>query len=173
MKVKLIAVLFIIMILSPIYGEEPVTLTFAAGFKGGTYEAVAKSLDALQALSYKIENTRGSSQILDIINKGDADFGIVQMDIFLNLIERRTGSTDNVKLVLPLYSEDVHILGKNDIKTVAGLAGKTISIGARNSGTAETAMIILLELDMLDGSKSIKQLEYLDNNEAFNKLNKG
>lgn len=173
MKSKLIAASILLAVLSLLSADNGVTFNFAVGFKGGTYESVAKSLNKLRALSYKIENTKGSSEIINKINRGESDFGIVQMDIFMNLQERDSGNTDNVKLVLPLYSEDVHILAKKDIRSIADLPGKIISIGARNSGTAETAMIILLELDMLDGKKSIKQLEYLDNKEAFNKLNRG
>ncbi len=173
MKRKLIAAVIALAVLSPLYAEEGMKFNFAVGFKGGTYEAVAKSLNKLSMLSYKIENTKGSSEIINKINNGESDFGIVQMDIYLNLQDRQDGTTENVRLVLPVYAEDVHILAKNSIKSIADLAGKTISIGARNSGTAETAMIILLELDMLDGDKSIKQLHYLENKDALNRLNSG
>ncbi len=170
-KVLTASIMALLLVPAIIFAE--LQFNFAVGFKGGTYEKFAKSLNDLNGLSYKIKNTKGSSAIISKINRGNSDLGIAQLDIYLNLEERQSGRTDNVKLILPLYAEEIHLFARKNIKSISGLKDKVIAIGDRNSGTAETAMIILLELDMLDGDNSIKSLQFMNIKTGIKKLWKG
>ncbi len=173
MKYRIINTIVIIAIFLPLTGYSGERPVFAVGFKGGTYEHFARSLNDLPSLSYEITNTQGSAEIIRYVNASRSDFGIAQLDILFNLNERDNQSSANVKLVLPLYTEEVHILANKNIKKITDLAGKTISVGARNSGASETTLIILSALNLLEGSKAVKRLRFIDVEGSLNMLESG
>ncbi len=173
MKAHIIIVMIVLAVFLPftVYSEN--SNNFAVGFKGGTYEHFAISINELPSLSFKITNTQGSNEIIKYVNGGKSDFGIAQLDILCNLDNRESKATENVKLVLPLYSEEVHVLAKKDIKSIYDLSRKTVSVGARNSGSSETALIILSALELLEGKKAVKRLRFMDVEKGLKKLQSG
>lgn len=157
-------------VLLPFTGYAQESRSFAVGFKGGTYESIAKSIDDISSLSFEIINTQGSIEIIQMVNEGKADFGIVQLDIMLDLDMRESTKTENVKFVLPLYSEELHIIADKKLKSIDDLAGSTISVGPKNSGTAGTALILLEKMDLMD---KIKSMRFMDTKEGLEALEKG
>ncbi len=135
------------------------TRNFAVGFQGGTYENIVKSLDGLPSLSFKIINSQGTNDIINLINEGKAEFGMVQLDILSDVYNKEGGKNQNVKLLMPLYVEEVHLIANKKIKAVDDLKGKAVSIGAPNSGTAVTAAIILNQLGLKGSLKETAGLE--------------
>lgn len=169
--ITLLSVLIFAIFTTPGHTEKP--LQFSVGFKGGTYEYFAKTLNKLPGVSFKIINTQGSNDIVRYVNAGRSDFGIAQLDIIFNLDSRESRATENIRFVLPLYSEEVHVIAKNSIRSISDLSGKTISVGARNSGTSETALIILSQLDLLDGSKAVRRMRFMEPEQGLKKLENG
>lgn len=144
---------------------------FAVAFKGGTYESVVESLKDLDVIPMEITNLQGSEEIFAHVNEGKAHFGIAQLDILLNAYNREEWSVKNVRFVLPLYAEELHLVAKKNIKKVYDISGKPISIGAENSGTSGTALIILKELGI---RKSVfGKFNYMNANDGLASLSKG
>ncbi len=169
MKRNFIIFIILITCVIPLAGFAEKKYTFVVGFKGGTYEKFAHSLNDLKALSFKIINTHGSDEIIRKVNTGKADFGISQLDVLLDLYNNEKKRVKNVQFLLPLYAEEVHLLAEKSINSIYDLSGKEISMGALHSGTAGTALIIMKELGIkksifgkfryMDAAKGIENLK--------------
>jgi len=138
----------------------------AVGFKGGTYEKFAESIKNLEIFPLEILNSGGSPDIIRLVNQEKVNLGIAQMDILLNSFQEKQAGAKNIKFVIPLYSEEIHILAKKEIKGISDLTNKKINIGLKNSGTASTAQILFKTMDM---EKAIKISNY-DTKTAIKKL---
>ena len=126
-------------------------LIFATGGEAGTYYAygsvIAQYVSNNTDLSVTAVVGNGSKANVEDLDSGDVQLGFCQSDVMsyaykgTNLFEN---AIDSFSVVAALYMEQVQIVTTNpDIKTVADLAGKTVSIGAAGSGTYFNAIDIL------------------------------
>lgn len=125
-------------------------LGIVSGGLSGTYIRIAADIAAV--FSAKVPDFRvlpivgkGSLQnISDILNVRDVDIGIVQSDVLSYLRQRPglLGLTNNVSYLAKLYDEEVHILARDEIGSMADLDGKRVAVDARGSGTSLTASVI-------------------------------
>jgi hypothetical protein len=127
-------------------------------------------LDGLPGLSFKIINSQGSNDIINAVNDSMAEFGIVQLDILSDVYNKEISKAQNVKILMPLYVEEVHLIADKKIKSIDDLKGKTISVSEPNSGSSVTAQIIL---DKLEIGKSVKEIVYLEPADGLAKLQDG
>ena len=132
-------------------------LRFAAGFQGGTYYQIGNSLNKIEDLEFDVQTTGGSKENILLIRDRKADFGMVQLDILINMSKTDAKITSNVKILLPVYAEEVHLVASKDIKSIEDLKGKKVSIGPRDSGIQGTARIILQNLKIKESGISIEQ----------------
>lgn len=130
---------------------------FVTGGESGTYYAYGTVL-----AQYATNNTdvtinalssEGSKTNVDSLASADAELAFCQLDVAsysysgTNLFEGM--AYDGFSLVAALYPEQVQIVTCNaDIKSVADLKGKTISVGAANSGVYFNAVDILSAYDL-------------------------
>ncbi|RME89268.1 MAG: TAXI family TRAP transporter solute-binding subunit [Candidatus Hydrogenedentota bacterium] len=125
-------------------------LRFASGYFGGTYNQMARTLNRLPGLSLKIIETRGSGENISLIEKGQADLGFAQLDVLIHEAIANRKVKKNVKILLPIYREEVHILAKKNIQKISDLKGTKVNIGTLGSGTYATASTILKKLGLYD-----------------------
>ena len=128
-------------------------LTFTTGGEAGTYYAfggvLAQKVSEVTSTSVTAITSGGSAANIDALDMGDAQLGFSQSDVLSYAYNgERTfeelGAIDTFSIVAPLYMEQVQIVTLNpDIKTVADLAGKAVSIGAAGSGVYFNAIDIL------------------------------
>jgi TRAP transporter TAXI family solute receptor len=118
-------------------------LTFTTGGETGTYYGFGTVLAG--QISDKTETTvtaivgAGSKGNIEAMDLGDAQMGLVQSDVMAyayqgtSLFDKKI---ESFSTVAALYMEQVQIVTLNpDIKTVADLKGKKVSVGAAGSGT--------------------------------------
>ena len=128
-------------------------LTFTTGGDQGTYYGFGGVLAGKigEATSTKVTAiTSGGSQAnIEAMDAGDAELGFVQSDVMAyayngsNLFEEY-GKVENFSTVAALYMEQVQIVTLDpEIKTVADLAGKNVSVGAAGSGVYYNAVDVL------------------------------
>jgi TRAP transporter TAXI family solute receptor len=89
---------------------------------------------------------KGSVQnIIDLLYLKGIDVAIVQSDVLEFLNRQGTyGAIDRqIQYITKLYNEEVHVLTRREIATVADLNGKRINVDNQGSGTAMTASIVL------------------------------
>jgi uncharacterized protein len=116
--------------------------------ESGTYYQFGQDLRRLAkrgGIELRVHPSRGSLDNIRAVSQGgDVKLGIVQADV-LELIAPSSDPTiariaSNLRMVFPLFSEDVHVIGRPDIRDFDELAGKRIAIGHEGSGTNVTAL---------------------------------
>lgn len=88
---------------------------------------------------------KGSIQnILDIALLRGIDIGIVQSDVLAFAQRERflPAVTSLIQYITKLYDEEIHLLAREGIGSVQDLAGKTVNVDGRGSGTAMTASLV-------------------------------
>ena len=128
-------------------------VTFTTGGEAGTYygfgSVLAQKVSDVTSTSVTAITSGGSAANIDAIDIGDAQLGFSQSDVLAYAYAgERTfeeiGAIDSFSIVAPLYMEQVQIVTLNpDIKTVADLKGKAVSIGAAGSGVYFNAVDVL------------------------------
>ncbi len=156
---KLIAVLSIVCLVFALCacgsdgGEKPEALTFTTGGDTGTYYAYGSVLSQFVSSKSGLNVTavvgNGSQANVEDLTAGAVQLAFCQSDVMsyayngTNLFEE-AGPIDNFSVVAALYMEQVQIVTMNpDIKTVADLKGKTVSIGVSGSGVYFNAIDVL------------------------------
>ena len=128
-------------------------LTFTTGGEAGTYYAfgsvLAQYVSNNSGLSVTAITGNGSKANIEDLDAGDVQLGFCQSDVMsyaydgTNLFAE-TGAVGSFSVAAALYKEQVQIVTMNpDIKTVADLKGKIVSIGAQGSGVYFNAIDVL------------------------------
>ncbi len=128
-------------------------LTFTTGSETGTYYGFGTVLAG--QISDKTDTTvtaivgKGSKANIELMDLGDAQMGLVQSDVMAyayngtNLFEEN-GKIDSFSTVASLYMEQVQIVTLDpNIKSVADLKGKRVSVGESGSGVYFNAIDVL------------------------------
>lgn len=133
-------------------------LRFVTGGESGTYYAYGNVLAQYATNGdYGVAVTalagNGSQANVQALEDGDADLAFCQSDVLAyayqgtNLFEG--AGYEDFSIVANLYQEQVQIVTCDpNIKTVADLAGKTVSVGAANSGVYFNAVDVLKAYDI-------------------------
>ncbi len=121
----------------------------------GTYIRIAADLAAVLDDGDRLRVLpivgKGSVQnISDLIYLRGVDVGIVQSDVLAFAARERMfpGVGSAVTYIAKLYDEEIHILVRPEIRTMADLAGKRVNVDDRGSGTAMTASLVFSQLQI-------------------------
>lgn len=131
--------------------EGGTSLTFTTGGETGTYygfgSVIAGKVSDMTSTSVKAISSGGSDANIKAMLQGDAQIGFSQSDVMVYAYNGERTFTDaitNFSVVANLYMEQVQIVTLDpDIKTVADLKGKTVSVGASGSGVYFNAVDVL------------------------------
>ncbi len=128
-------------------------LTFTTGGEAGTYygfgSVLAQKVSDVTSTNVTAITSGGSAANIDALDIGDAQLGFSQSDVLAYAYAgtrsfEEIGEITNFSIVAPLYMEQVQIVTLNpDIKTVADLKDKAVSIGAAGSGVYFNAIDVL------------------------------
>lgn len=149
-----------------------------SGGPSGTYIQFGRDIAALGrtcGLDLNVVESEGSLENFSALrNRRNTQFGIVQSDVLEYLKTYESADREiqqavrGVRIMFPLYNEEIHILGRKEISDVRGLKGLRVAIGKVNSGTYLTASLML---DIL-GIKDAERLEFSPD-EALPMLERG
>ncbi len=133
----------------------PSRITIASGAPGGMYFDIAGKLSERMLTGRKTQpsvlSTGGSFENLRLLMDRQAEVALVQ---------ESTIRADQVAVVAPLFFEAVHVLvpKSSDIQRIEQLAGKSIVLGAKDSGTRQAALRLFKhfslkeqDIDIVDG----------------------
>ena len=121
------------------------TITIAGGQPGGFYlefaQVLAREINAAEpGLRCEPIDTDGSVSNIELIRSGKADIGVSQMDIALSAIAGESPFADDVPVhgIGRMYEDYLQLVVRADspVRRVAGLAGRTVSLGPVGSGAA-------------------------------------
>jgi TRAP-type uncharacterized transport system substrate-binding protein len=113
---------------------------------------------------------RGKEQNLwDILYLKGVDAGFVQTDILSYLADdpRINSIKDRLRFICVMFPEEVHIIARNDIKSLQDLEGKKVSINARGTGSSVVGSLLFKRL----GINAV--LEHVDTNRAIARMKEG
>lgn len=117
----------------------------------GTYFQFGLNLQKLMrqhGIELHVANSDGSVEnIFAVYKRPHTQMGIVQSDVLAFVGKVQTDPVlkriaKKIKMVFPLYNEEVHLLGKKDIEDFEQLEGKKVAIGQEGSGTYLTAKLL-------------------------------
>ena len=133
-------------------------LTMGTGGTTGTYYAfggvIANVLNSKDiGVNINVQSTGASKANICLVNDGEADLAIVQNDVMdyayngTDLFAEE-GAAKDFTTVAALYAEVCQIVSSGDIKSVADLKGKRVSVGDAGSGVEFNARQILEAYDI-------------------------
>ena len=156
-------------------GSSAKEYSFTTGGDQGTYYGfggvLAQKVSEKTATKVTAITSGGSKANIEALQKNDAQFGFVQSDVMAYAFAGDRlfdAAVDNFSTVAALYMEQVQIVTLNpDIKTVADLKGKSVSIGAAGSGTYYNAIDILGVYDLTEDDIKPTYQSFADSAEAL------
>jgi uncharacterized protein len=128
-----------------------VEMGIITGSDKGTYYQFGLNLQQLvkpKDINLRVFSSNGSVEnVYAVFQRAGIQLGIVQADVLAFVARVETNPTlqriaKKTKLVLPLYTEEVHLLGRRDIQDFDDLADKRVAIGREGSGTYLTARLL-------------------------------
>lgn len=136
-----------------------IAIGMVTGSKTGTYIAFGREIAAVAAkegLDINVFDSNGSvDNIKRITSKEKVGLAIVQSDV-LSFLKRSKNAASmatfhKLRMVAPLYSEEVHILARKNINSLSDLNGKRVVVGSEGSGSMITAVNIFSILGITPG----------------------
>ena len=149
--VALLLALVMVFALAACGSGDAQELTFVTGGESGTYYALgtvlAEHVSSKTDTKIKAISGNGSQANVEDLDAGAAQLAFCQSDVASYAYQGKnlfSEKVDSFSVVAALYMEQVQIVTMNpEIKTVADLKGKTVSIGAPGSGVYFNAIDIL------------------------------
>lgn len=121
-----------------------------------------------------VETTAGSSANLRLLSQGFLDMAIVQADTLYDAYNgtgffSNSGEYTGYSAVAGLYTETCQIIvpADSDIKTIEDLAGKTVSLGERESGVLQNAQQVLDAYNIRESDLKAEYLSFSDSASAM------
>lgn len=157
--------------------ESTDTLRFVTGGEAGTYYAfgsvIANHATNEAGVTVTALSSEGSKANVVDLADGNAELGFCQSDVMAYAYEgtnifAEEGKLEGFSTLAKLYDEQVQIITCDpEIKTVADLKGKSVSIGAANSGTYFNAIDILGAYGLTEDDIDGQPLDFKNSTEAL------
>ena len=150
------------------------TVGVAGGQLSGTYMTFANELaqvlddgDNLRVIP--IATYGAASNLDDLLYLQQVDVAVTQADVleYFRAHRKISNIEQRVNYILRLPASEIHILARNDIKSIADLRGKKVSFGPAGSASSLTGTIVFQRLGV-----QVEQVLY-DNPTALQKLKAG
>ena len=152
-KIIAIALSLIMVVALAACGAASTKMTMGTGGTAGTYYGyggiLGNQIKTASGITVNVVSTDGSKANILGIDAGNYQLGTVQSDVMAYAYAgtrsfEAEGALDTFRVIGGLYAEAVQLVTMNpDIKSVADLAGKKVSIGAAGSGVYFNAIDIL------------------------------
>jgi ABC-type nitrate/sulfonate/bicarbonate transport system substrate-binding protein len=113
---------------------------FPGGFNWGLYAGQDKGFFAKHGLSVRVQNTANSVKQMTELASGKFDIAMTAVDNIVAYVEGQgeapIGSQPEFFAFMGSDSGFLNLVASSDVKTIAGLAGKTLSVDALTTGYA-------------------------------------
>ena len=149
------------------------TIRFGAADIGGIYYTFANTFTGLASseddtYQFEVKTTAGSAANLRLLSGGYIELGLAQSDLIASAYEGsgifEGNPCQGYSAIAGLYTEACQIVVRADsnIQTLDDLQGKTVSIGAEDSGTEQNANQILTMSGLTTELVKTVNLDYTD-----------
>lgn len=158
-------------------GASGTKMTMGTGGTSGTYYGYGGVLGQYiknnAGISVTVVSTDGSKANIQGISAGNYQLGTVQSDVMSYAWEgtrsfESDGKVDSFRVVSGLYAEAVQLVTMDpNIKSVADLAGKSVSIGAPGSGVYFNAIDVLNAAGLTENDIKAQYQSFADSADAL------
>ena len=147
------------------------------GSEKGTYYQFGLNLQALakpNGITVAVHNSKGSVEnIFAVYQRPGVQVGIVQSDVLAFVARVQTDPAlqriaRKIKMVFPLYNEEIHLLARNGVASFDELANKRVAIGREGSGTYLTTRLLFKVSEVAP-----REMVPIDTDEALAELKAG
>ena len=152
-------------------------MTMGTGGSAGTYYGyggvLGQYISSKAGIDVTVVATDGSKANIQGIETGDYQLGTVQSDVMAYAWEgtrsfASTGKVDSFRVVAGLYAESVQLVTMDpNIKSVADLKGKSVSIGAPASGVYFNAIDVLNAAGLTEDDIKAQYQSFADSADAL------
>ena len=170
--ISVILCLALMLTLAACGGSSATKMTMGTGGTSGTYYAFGGVLGQYiknnAGIDVTVVSTDGSKANIESIAAGDYQLGTVQSDVMAYAWAgtrsfENNGAIDSFRVVAGLYAESVQLITMDpSIKSVADLAGKSVSIGAPGSGVYFNAIDVLTAAGLTENDIKAQYLSFGD-----------
>ena len=177
MKKIISLLLMAVMLLSFAACAGSTAMTMGTGGTAGTYYGyggiLGSQIKTSAGINVNVVSTDGSKANILGINSGDYQLGTVQSDVMAYAWEgsrsfEKEGKIDSFRVIGGLYAEAVQLVTMDEnIKSVADLKGKKVSIGAAGSGVYFNAIDILKAVGMTEQDIDPQYQSFADSADAL------
>ncbi|MDO5152610.1 MAG: TAXI family TRAP transporter solute-binding subunit [Eubacteriales bacterium] len=174
---SIVLAMALVLTLAACSGSGSGKMTMGTGGTSGTYYAFGGVLGQYiknhAGIDVTIVSTDGSKANIESIAAGDYQLGLVQSDVMAYAWEgtrsfESNGKVDSFRVVAGLYAEAVQLITMDpEIKSVADLAGKSVSIGAPSSGVYFNAVDILAAAGLTEADIKPQYQSFADSTDAL------
>ena len=175
--ISLVLVLTMMLALTACGGASAAKMTMGTGGTTGTYYGYGGVLGQYiknnAGIDVTVVSTDGSKANIQGIDAGDYQLGTVQSDVMAYAWEgtrsfESEGKVDSFRVVAGLYAEAVQLITMDpEIKSVADLKGKAVSIGAPGSGVYFNAMDVLGAAGLTEADINPQYLSFGDSTDGL------
>ena len=157
--------------------SSAVDLGITTGSDKGTYYQFGLNLQKLvkpHDINLTVAPSTGSVEnIFAVYKRPGTQLGIVQSDVLAFVARVGTDPAlkriaSKIRMVFPLYNEEIHILGRKDIADFDDLADKRVAVGREGSGTYLTARLLFKVADV-----EPREMVNIDTDQALAELKAG
>jgi TRAP transporter TAXI family solute receptor len=141
----------LVLVLGPVSAAPAADLGVITGSEKGTYYQFGLNLQALgkaHGFNVAVHLSKGSVEnVYAVYQRPGVPLGIVQADVLAFIARVQTDQTlkriaRKIKLVYPLYNEEIHLLARKGVASFDELADKRVAIGREGSGTYLTTRLL-------------------------------
>ncbi len=157
--------------------KKPTSMTMGTGGTAGTYYAyggvLGQYIKNKAGINVTVVSTDGSKANIQGIAAGNYQLGTVQSDVMAYAWDgtrafEKEGKVEAFRVVAGLYAEAVQLVTMDkDIKSVADLKGKKVSIGAPGSGVYFNAMDALTAAGLTEKDIEPQYQSFADSADAL------
>ena len=173
-RLRISAVALLLAAVGPVPSARAADMGVVTGGEKGTYYQFGLNLQALgklNGINLSVYPSKGSVEnIYAVYERPGVQVGIVQSDVLAFVARVQTDSTlqriaKKIKMVFPLYNEEIHVLAQKGVASFDDLANKRVAIGREGSGTYLTARLLFKVSEVAP-----RQMVPIDTDEALAEL---
>ena len=175
--IAIILALVMVLAVTACAGNAGTTMTMGTGGTSGTYYGYGGVLGQYiknnAGINVTVVSTDGSKANIQGIDAKNYQLGTVQSDVMAYAWEgtrsfETEGKIDSFRTVAGLYAEAIQLVTMDpEIKTVADLAGKSVSIGAPGSGTYFNAIDVITAAGLTENDIKAQYQSFADSADAL------
>jgi hypothetical protein len=169
---------FVFVLVAVFAGTSPaVDMGVITGSDKGTYYQFGLNMQRLvkqRDIDLNVYTSKGSVEnVFAVYQRPRTQLGIVQSDVLAFVARVQTDPVlkriaKKIKMVFPLYNEEIHLLGRRDITDFDDLQDRRVAIGREGSGTYLTARLLFKVSEVQP-----KEMVLIDTDEALAELKAG